>query len=172
MLTAPGSLGVLDQALDRLVAVCGEQVATGTLVIAAADHPVVGRGVSAFDPAVTREVMAASVEGVALGALTARTAGLDVVLVDAGIEGPPLAGTHPMRPRGPRGDLDAASAMTIEDTTRLVDSGRALGASLAAHGLVCLGEIGVGNTTVAAALACALCEIAPELAAGLGGGAD
>ncbi|SER80944.1 nicotinate-nucleotide--dimethylbenzimidazole phosphoribosyltransferase [Propionibacterium cyclohexanicum] len=172
MLTAPGSLGVLDQALDRLVAVCGEQVATGTLVIAAADHPVVGRGVSAFDPAVTREVMAASVEGVALGALTARTAGLDVVLVDAGIEGPPLAGTHPMRPRGPRGDLVAASAMTIEDTTRLVDSGRALGASLAAHGLVCLGEIGVGNTTVAAALACALCEIAPELAAGLGAGAD
>jgi nicotinate-nucleotide--dimethylbenzimidazole phosphoribosyltransferase len=43
---------------------------------------------------------------------------------------------------------------------------------LATHGLVCLGEVGIGNTTVAAALACALLALRPDEAVGLGSGAD
>ena len=42
----------------------------------------------------------------------------------------------------------------------------------AASGLVCLGEVGVGNTTVAAALACALLDLEPQDAVGLGSGSD
>ncbi|MGE9808670.1 nicotinate-nucleotide--dimethylbenzimidazole phosphoribosyltransferase [Janibacter sp. G1551] len=42
----------------------------------------------------------------------------------------------------------------------------------AERGLVCLGEVGVGNTTVAAALACALLGLEPQDAVGLGAGSD
>ena len=47
-----------------------------------------------------------------------------------------------------------------------------LGRRLAGRGLICLGEVGIGNTTVAAALSCALLGLGPTTAAGLGAGAD
>jgi nicotinate-nucleotide--dimethylbenzimidazole phosphoribosyltransferase len=47
-----------------------------------------------------------------------------------------------------------------------------LGRRLAGHGLVCLGEVGIGNTTVAAALACALLGMDPAEAVGLGAASD
>jgi nicotinate-nucleotide--dimethylbenzimidazole phosphoribosyltransferase len=62
--------------------------------------------------------------------------------------------------------------MTAEDAAALVEEGRALGHELASSGLVCLGEVGIGNTTVAAALACALLGLRPDDAVGLGSGAD
>jgi 5,6-dimethylbenzimidazole synthase len=56
LLTPPGSLGVLDRAVDGVVAAGGGATRGGTLLLAAADHPVAGRGVSAYSPAVTRDV--------------------------------------------------------------------------------------------------------------------
>jgi nicotinate-nucleotide--dimethylbenzimidazole phosphoribosyltransferase len=47
-----------------------------------------------------------------------------------------------------------------------------LGTEHGRGGLVALGEVGVGNTTVAAALACALLHVEPAEMAGLGAGAD
>ncbi len=43
--------------------------------------------------------------------------------------------------------------MTVADTELLMAAGRRLGRTLGAPGIVALGEIGVGNTTVAAVLA-------------------
>jgi nicotinate-nucleotide--dimethylbenzimidazole phosphoribosyltransferase len=63
-------------------------------------------------------------------------------------------------------------AMTPADVRRLLDAGRALGREQAPAGLVALGEIGVGNTTVAATLACGLLGADPEEMTGLGAGAD
>jgi nicotinate-nucleotide--dimethylbenzimidazole phosphoribosyltransferase len=54
----------------------------------------------------------------------------------------------------------------------LLEVGRRLGAARAAGGLVALGEVGVGNTTVAAALAAALLDLPAEQTVGLGAGAD
>ncbi|WP_316668146.1 nicotinate-nucleotide--dimethylbenzimidazole phosphoribosyltransferase, partial [uncultured Propionibacterium sp.] len=172
LLTPPGSLGKLDQGLDRMVAVTGEGVTGGTLVVVAADHPITGRRVSAFDQSVTREVMDAAVAGRAVGVVTAAGAGLAPILVDAGLAGEPLAGAEQLRPEGPRGDLVDAPAMTPEDTARLITAGREIGERAAATGLVALGEIGVGNTTVASALACVLTGIEPEQAVGIGAGSD
>jgi nicotinate-nucleotide--dimethylbenzimidazole phosphoribosyltransferase len=62
--------------------------------------------------------------------------------------------------------------MTARDVERLLDGGRALGRELAGAGLVALGEVGVGNTTVAAALAAALTGGDPTALTGLGAGAD
>ena len=174
LLTPPDALGVLDRALNRIVAIAGEEVRGGELILAGADHPLVVHGVSAYRPSVTRDVMDAAVAGTSLGAAHARAAGLTTRVVDAGVA-TAVAGAIPARPHGERGDLLSAPALTPAD----VDAAIAAGFEVANHpdaGLVALGEVGVGNTTVAAALAAALLGVKPEEAAsqvvGLGSGAD
>lgn len=171
LLSPPESLGVLDRALNRVLAVGAQDVTGGTLVLAGADHPVAGLGVSAFPAATTHDVLAATVAGTSLGAATAKGAGLAVVGVDAGVARA-VSGSYDARPAGERGDLASSDAMTLADVEALVAAGREIGTEVAASGLVCLGEVGVGNTTVAAALACALLGLEPQDAVGLGSGSD
>ncbi len=157
-LAVPGALGVLDTTVDRVLALAPDPPAGGTLVVAGADHPVARHGVSAYDPSVTREVLDATDQGVSVGASTAATAGLQVEVVRARCS--------------KAGDLVETDAMTTGDVDTLLDHGYAVGRRLAEHGLVCLGEVGIGNTTVAAAMAAALLDLDPADAVGLGAGAD
>jgi nicotinate-nucleotide--dimethylbenzimidazole phosphoribosyltransferase len=159
LLTVPDSLGVLDVTVNRVLALGPAAPDGGTLIVAAADHAVARHAVSAYDPSVTADVFAATVSGVSLGAAAAREAGLAVEAAYA-------------RLAGPGGDLVSADAMTAADARALVGRGQELGRGLAERGLVCLGEVGVGNTTVAAALSCVLLGLSPESAAGLGSGSD
>jgi nicotinate-nucleotide--dimethylbenzimidazole phosphoribosyltransferase len=159
LLAAPESLGVLDRAVNRVLALAGPEPRTGTLVVVGADHAVVTHGVSAYPPSVTSDVLAATRAGESMGAAAARQAGLRVEARRAA-------------PSGIPGDLLNADAMTPGAVAALIGEGRALGRELAGHGLVCLGEVGIGNTTVAAALVSALLGVAPDEAVGLGSGAD
>jgi len=161
LLTPPGSLGVLDRAVERCLALGRGDMTTGTLVLAIADHPVAALGVSAYPASVTGEVLRAAQEGTALGAVAARTAQLDIRVVDAGA-----------LTRNPRGNLRDADAMSVADARALVDFGADLGREMAPFGLVALGEVGIGNTTIAAALAVALTGLPVDEAVGLGSGAD
>jgi len=172
LLTTPGSLGILDRAVDRLVALGRGGTTGGVLVVAAADHPVAGHRVSAYDTSVTRNVVLAAVGGTSLGATAARSAGLAVTVIDAGVNGEPVPGARSLRPQGPRGDLVSTPAMTTADVERLIDAGRRLGSGLAEPGLIALGEVGIANTTVAAALVCGFLDVAAETATGLGSAAD
>jgi nicotinate-nucleotide--dimethylbenzimidazole phosphoribosyltransferase len=172
LLTPPGSLGVLDRTVDKVIALGHRELASGTLVLTASDHPVARHGVSAYPVEVTRRVLAAAAAGEAIGVTAARCAGLAVELFDAGVNGPPVEGATSLRHTDARGDLVNADAMSTCDTLRLVDGGRDIGARLGAQGMVALGEVGVANTTVAAALACALVGLDPQAAIGLGSGAD
>ncbi|WP_265447324.1 5,6-dimethylbenzimidazole synthase [Flexivirga meconopsidis] len=172
VLTPPDALGVLDRAVTRVSALTGSRVRGGSLILAGADHPVVGRGVSAFEQSVTRDVLTAAVEGRSAGAVAARAAGLEVVVVDAGVAGGAVPGALDARVAGPTGDLVATPAMSPDSVEALLDRGRAIGESAAATGIVALGEVGIGNTTVAGSLACALLGLRPSEVAGLGVGAD
>ena len=171
LLTPPGSLGALDRAVDRMVALGLGSDAPVTAVIAAAGHPVTGHGVSTYDDSVTGQVLEATVAGESLGAVAARLVGAEVVAVDAGVPGGPVAGAVLCRPAGARGDLVSCDAMSAADTVRTLGSGRELGRSLGGR-LVALGEVGIGNTTVAAALVAARLGLAPGDAVGLGAGGD
>jgi nicotinate-nucleotide--dimethylbenzimidazole phosphoribosyltransferase len=176
---------VLDRAVERIVAVRGADTSTGTLILAAADHPVTRLGVSAFAPDVTAQVFAAAETGVALGVTAAIGAGLAVELVDAGVDPSALAAVRAgltdtalglnsttLPAARHRGDLAHADAMSEGDAQRFVDAGRVIGRAAGDRGLVALGEIGIGNTTVAACLAAALTGIDAAEAVGLGSGAD
>jgi nicotinate-nucleotide--dimethylbenzimidazole phosphoribosyltransferase len=171
LLTPPGSLGVLDRAVDRLAALGLGPDAPVTAVLAAATHPVTRHGVSTYADAVTREVLEATVEGESLGAVTARLVGADVVAVDAGVPGGPVAGALACRPEAAPGDLVSADALSAADAERLVEAGRALGGDCHRR-LVALGEVGIGNTTVAAALVAYRLGLAVRDAVGLGAGGD
>ncbi len=155
LLTPVGSLGVLDRAVDRVVALGHGALTTGTLVLAGATHGVTALGVSAFHDSVTADVLAAARAGTALGTVAATSAGLTSVVVDCGASS---------------GDLLHSDALTREAVDDLFERGRLLGARSA--GLVALGEVGIGNTTVAAALAGALLGLAAADVVGLGSGAD
>ena len=171
LLTPPGSLGVLDRGVDRLIALDLGPAAPVSAVIAAAAHPVTHLGVSTYDDVVTREVLEATVAGESLGAVTARLVGADVVAVDVGVPGDPVAGALACRPSGVRGDVASADAMTASDALRTVEAGRALGRGLDRR-LVALGEVGIGNTTVAAALVACRLGLPADEAVGLGAGGD
>jgi nicotinate-nucleotide--dimethylbenzimidazole phosphoribosyltransferase len=168
ILAAPGSLGVLDRAVDTVLAL-GTPTAAGTLVIAASDHPVSALGVSAYSSVVTRHVTEAALAGSSVGAVAARAADLDVIVVDAGVDGPSVKGARLARPIDPRGNLVTADGLSAADADRLVAAGAGLVPPAA---LIALGEIGVGNTTVAAALAAGLLGVDPLALVGLGAGAD
>ena len=157
LLTPPGSLGVLDRAVDKVVALGHGDLTTGTLVLVGASHRVAELGVSAFAPGVTGDVLAAARQGRALGTVAATSAGLAVEVVDAGPSS---------------GDLLHTNALTAPEAAALLDRGRALGGRAAGLGLVALGEVGIGNTTVAAALVAGLLDLTPDVAVGLGSSAD
>lgn len=172
LLTPPSSLGALDRAVDRVLALGRPAAAGGRLVLVGADHPVCAHRISAYGQGVTREVMAAAAAGEALGVVAAATAGLWAVVVDAGVVGEPVPGLVAARPREARGDLVNADGLAGEDVEHLLAAGRRLGEEAAGEGLVALGEVGVGNTTVAAALCAAMLGLEPAAVVGLGAGAD
>ena len=157
LLTPPSSLGVLDRAVDRAVALGHAGLRGGTLALVAGRHRVTEHGVSAFPDSVTDDVLAAARAGEALGAVAAAAAGLGLLVVDAG---------------GSTGDLRRTDPLERPRAAGLLAQGRDLGLRLGQEGLVALGEVGVGNTTVAAALAASLVGLPAAEAVGLGSGAD
>lgn len=174
LLAPPESLGVLDRVVSRIEALGrGRMPLGGTLVLAGASHPVAAHRVSAYPERVTRDILEAAVAGEAAGAVSARSAGLALVVVDAGATvGSPIAGAVNAHPLDPTGDLVAADALSRADVDRLVLMGVEIGEKAAATGLVALGEVGIGNTTVAAALSCVVTGLSPRDAVGLGAGGD
>ena len=171
LLTPPGSLGVLDRAVDRLLAVGLGPGSPVTAVIAAASHPVTRHRVSTYDDDVTHEVLAATAAGESLGAVAARLVGAHLDIVDAGVDGAPIPGAVVCRPADPRGDLVERDALSLSDVERLLLAGRNHGSRLSGQ-IVVLGEVGVGNTTVAAALVAAQLKLHADDAVGLGAGGD
>lgn len=157
LLTAPRSLGVLGSAVDRVIACCGAGVDTATLVLAAGDHPVADLGITPYRRSVTSEVLAAARAGESIGVAAASTARIAWKIVDGGSS---------------TGDLVSADALSHRRAAQLVDDGVAIGERLGASGLVALGEVGVGNTTIAAALVAALLGVAADDVVGLGSGAN
>lgn len=154
LLTPLGSLGVLDRAVDRAAALGLTPTTPGVLVLAVGRHPVATLGVSAFAGSVTDDVLSASRAGRSLGAVAAGAAGLELVVVDSG---------------SAVGDLESTDPLDPDAVEQLLAEGAQLGSR---GGLLVLGEVGVGNTTVAAALAAATLGVPAERVVGLGAGSD
>jgi nicotinate-nucleotide--dimethylbenzimidazole phosphoribosyltransferase len=176
----PGSLGRLEDLACRISAIRGS-VPKGPLepavVVAAADHGVASRGVSAYPQEVTAQMLASFAGGRAAISVLAREAGARLVVVDAGVIGG--ASVEDVRSEivdGVRGtdDLTLGPAMTRSIAVGMIERGIALAGELADDGvgIVGLGEMGIANTTSASALAAALLPAEPSAVCGPGTGVD
>jgi nicotinate-nucleotide--dimethylbenzimidazole phosphoribosyltransferase len=115
--------------------------------------------------------------GAAVSAI-AEIVGTSVLVVDAGVEGPPIEVDGPIEIVDERigsgtDDIAAGPAMSRADAAAALSAGvRIARTRLADAGIVALGEMGIGNTTVAAALTAALSGAEPNRVTGHGTGVD
>jgi nicotinate-nucleotide--dimethylbenzimidazole phosphoribosyltransferase len=158
------SLGRLEEIAQRVAGI-RHDAAPGRLraavVVAAADHGVALEGVSAYPQEVTRQMLANFEGGGAAVCVLARAAGASLRLIDAGV------GT-------PTGNIADGPAMNRTDAVRWLEEGVAVADELAADGVgvVAIGEMGIGNSTTAAALCAALLQVQPTATCGKGTGVD
>lgn len=174
----PGSLGRLEEIAERLVALHGAppRVDRPVILTLAADHGVVAEGISAYPQAVTVQMVENFLRGGAAVNVLARQAGAGVIVADFGVAGPlpPVPGLVG-RPLG-RGTANCAAgpAMTRAQATRSVEEGARLaeGAIDGGADLLGTGEMGIGNSTVAAAVIAAITGASPDAVTGRGTGVD
>jgi nicotinate-nucleotide--dimethylbenzimidazole phosphoribosyltransferase len=180
-LTKPlGSLGKLEALAVRICAMRGTLepglLARRAVVVAAADHGIARAGVSAYPREVTAQMVSGFLHGTAAICAFARTAGADVYVADFGVDAPFVEHPRAIDVRvgpGTRSFLDG-DAMTHDEFARALANGEAIASRLCRDGyeIVALGEMGIGNTTSAAAIIVALTGHAASEIVGRGTGVD
>jgi nicotinate-nucleotide--dimethylbenzimidazole phosphoribosyltransferase len=172
-----GSLGGLERLAVRIAGIqrsATPALGTPVVVVCAADHGVAAEGVSAYPPSVTAQMVANYAGGGAAVSVLARRAGAQLVVVDCGVAAPLVVpGVLDRRLGNGTASMLRGPAMPREAAVAALESGIALaGEVLDGAGCVALGEMGIGNSTAAAALCCALAGATPEQACGRGTGLD
>lgn len=155
----PGSLGRLEMlALQAGLIQKTEMPATGrkTMAIFCADHGIVEEGVSPYPVEVTRQMAANFRAGGAAITVLCRHYGIEPVIIDMGVGAPTKNFTKEPAMTREQAELAIAEGM------RYAEHGDLLGA----------GEMGIGNTTSAAALFSAFSGLDPSETAGRGTRAD
>lgn len=148
MLRPPEALRRLDEVAAHVAAWHGTatpSVERPAVLLFAADHGVAAAGVSAFPPDVTGAMLAAvQAEKATINAL-ARVVGATLEAIDVGVG-------------DPTGDIRHTAALTSTRLDAVVAAAFAAVDRVVARGadLLVLGELGIGNTTAAAALPAAL----------------
>jgi nicotinate-nucleotide--dimethylbenzimidazole phosphoribosyltransferase len=179
-LTKPlGSLGRLEDLAAQIVAIRQEDFADplrkGVFVFAA-DHGITAAGVSAYPREVTHQmVLNFLAQGAAVNVL-ARLHQAQLHVVDVGVDADfaAIPGLHHRKvARGTRNMLDEPAMSDSELTQALAAGAEMAGlASESGLNLIAIGEMGIGNTTSASALTCALTGASPKAATGRGTGLD
>jgi nicotinate-nucleotide--dimethylbenzimidazole phosphoribosyltransferase len=175
----PGALGRLEELAIHLAALQGSplpRLDRAQITIFAADHGVTVHGISAFPQSVTAQMVRNFAAGGAAIAVLARELGAHLEVVDVGtVESPgPLPGVRDERIRAGTADFLTDAAMSDAELAAALMAGRlSVERAHAAGAQIYIGgEMGIGNTTAATALACALLGDSPAGLAGPGTGLD
>jgi nicotinate-nucleotide--dimethylbenzimidazole phosphoribosyltransferase len=181
-LTKPrGSLGSIEDIGIRLSAMAGTcpppVPAPVTVAVFAGDHGVVAEGVTPWPQEVTAQMVANFCAGGAAINVLARHVGAEVVVVDVGVATPiPTDSSALVRRNVALGtrNLAVEPAMTTEEAGAALDVGLdvALQSIAAGARMVVTGDMGIGNTTSAAALIAARSGRSPAEVTGRGTGID
>jgi nicotinate-nucleotide--dimethylbenzimidazole phosphoribosyltransferase len=177
-LTKPaGSLGRLESVAVQLAGLQGKVKPTLDqlwIAIFAGDHGVVAEGVSAFPQEVTGQMLLNFVSGGAAISVLARQLGASLEVVDLGTVTPSLnlPGVRHLNLGLGTANFVHGPAMTQAQGELALQAGRdsARRAIAAGAQLFIGGEMGIGNTTAASALACALLDCPVVHLAGPGTG--
>ncbi len=178
-LTKPeGALGRLETLAIELAALQASdrpQAAQVPVIVFAGDHGVAARGVSAYPPEVTVQMLHNFAAGGAAIAVLARELGLPLHVWDVGSRATaPVAGVVTDKVRAGTEDFSTAAAMSETDLDAVFEAGRRAVEGACGNGadLLVLGEMGIGNTTAASALGAVLGPASLDELVGIGTGLD
>lgn len=169
----PHSLGRLESLGAQLAAIAGRCPPPlpdpARIVVVAGDHGVVAQGVTRWPPALSGVLAATVAAGGAGVNVLAAVAGAQLRVLDAGLASA-VPGVEAAVVRRGTGDLAVEAAMTRDEVVAALELGLAEAERAARDGVRCLatGEVGIGNTTTAAALVAAFTGAAASEVAGRG----
>jgi nicotinate-nucleotide--dimethylbenzimidazole phosphoribosyltransferase len=176
-----GSLGQLEEVAVRLAALAGvcppPRPEPAALAVFAGDHGVHAQGVTPWPQAVTRQMIGAFLAGNAVVNSFARQVEARVTVIDVGVAGAalePAPGLLDRRVLAGTADLATGPAMSREEALAAVEVGIAVADELVGGGarLLLTGDMGIANTTAAAALIAAFTGADPATVTGRGTGVD
>lgn len=183
-----GSLGILEEDIIKIAGILGNAeripLEKSALAVMCADHGVVEEGVTQTGQEVTRIVAENFTKGQTSVTCMCRVSGTDVFPVDVGMTGEgrlwdgsgkeapaPFVLLNRRAGAGSR-NLVREAAMTGDQCERALLAGAFLARDLKqmGYGILASGEMGIGNTTPASALASVLTGASPRLVTGRGAG--
>jgi nicotinate-nucleotide--dimethylbenzimidazole phosphoribosyltransferase len=181
-LTKPvGSLGHLEDLSVRLAGLAGEcpppLPEPAAVAVFAGDHGVHAQGVTPWPQEVTAQMVGNFLNGGAVINAFARQVGASVTVVDVGVATPLPAGMSGLvnaRVRSGTRDLAVQPALTRDEARAALVAGIDVAAELVDSGarLLVTGDMGIANTTPAAALIAAFTRSGAEQVTGRGTGVD
>ncbi len=177
-----GALGGMEQLALRLGQILGSespQLVQPQMLVCAGDHGLAARGVSAYPSDVTWQMVENFLAGGAAVSVLARQHGLALTVVDCGVArdfaprdvvpGQPQLLLRKVAP-GTQ-DASVGPAMSAAQCTQALENGREVVRGLPGNALL-LGEMGIGNTSVASLLLARLCGVSLDDCTGAGTGLD
>ncbi|MCI0351466.1 MAG: nicotinate-nucleotide--dimethylbenzimidazole phosphoribosyltransferase [Acidobacteriales bacterium] len=175
----PGSLGRLEEIGNRLAAIqqtVTPRIAAKRIYVVAGDHGVTTEGVSAFPREVTAQMVDNFLRGGAAINVLGRNGGIEVKIVDAGVDADLSDRGELIQLKVMRGTANFAlgPAMTRQQAELCIVSGVRLARHARSEGidLIGIGDMGIGNTTAASAITAALTGTNTDSVTGRGTGID
>lgn len=172
----PGSLGRLEEMVLRYGLIRGAvlpALESKAIYIFCGDHGITEAGVSAYPQEVTQQMVRNFLRGGAAISVLCRRLGIEPIVVDAGVNGPVEDGVLDRKIGPGTRNFLKEPAMTREQAAQAIEIGKEL-----AHGaagrfdILGAGEMGIGNTTAAAALLSVFSGTDASQTAGRGAGVD
>ena len=177
-LTKPlGSLGRLEGIAAQIIAIreaVPQLPLSKAIYVFAADHGITAEGVSAYPRAVTHQMVLNFLSGGAAINVLARLNSVALTVVDMGVDADLPQHPQLLDHKIARGTANMlkAPALTQQQLDQALETGAKLAQQSAENGhtVVALGEMGIGNTTAASVITCALTGASPAQATGRGTG--
>ena len=175
----PGSLGRLEEIGNRLSAIqqtVTPEVTQKRIYVVAGDHGVTAEGVSAYPREVTAQMIDNFLSGGAAINVLGRHGGIEVKVVDAGVDADlsTRAGLISVKKNRGTANFALGPAMKRAEAEQLISAGVELARVASAEGIKLLGvgDMGIGNTTAASAITAALTAEDPARHTDRGTGVD
>ena len=169
-------LGDMEDMVSRIASMQGRilpDLSHKALIVMCADNGVVAEGVSQCPQSVTADVARLLGSGRSTVCTMTKEIDVDVIPVDIGIAGEEaLPGVVNRKVCAGTGNIAVEPAMSRKQCMQAIETGREMMEKCKrnGYGLIATGEMGIGNTTTATALLCALTGTAPGIVAGRGAG--
>jgi nicotinate-nucleotide--dimethylbenzimidazole phosphoribosyltransferase len=175
-LTKPsGSLGRLEELALQLASLQGSEYpacSAPSLLLFAADHGIAEEGVSAYLPRATAQMVYQYLAGGAAVNVLCRQHGVRLLIADVGVDHDfgPASGLWQRKVRRGTRNFLRAPAMSRAELEAALAAGADLVAQVPDSEAIGLGEMGIGNTTAAAAIMAAITGLGADDVVGLGTG--